>query len=90
MMQIFYRLAAPRILIWCMLLLVYFILYPQDITALLAPVDALCAVAMRLLGITMSISPWLYMFASVCVIAWTALCIMDRMAAKSRSATPQA
>jgi hypothetical protein len=60
------------------------VLYPQDLIALLAPVESLSAVAMRLLGITTSISPWLYVFASVCVIAWTALRITDRIVAKHR------
>ena len=74
----------PQALLWSGLVLVYFVLYPQDLVALLAPVESLSAVAMRLLGITTSISPWLYVFASVCVLAWTAICITDRIVAKDR------
>lgn len=75
---------TPQALLWSGLILVYFVLYPQDLVALLAPVESLSAVAMRLLGITTSISPWLYAFASVCVVAWTAICITDRIAVKDR------
>ena len=75
---------TPQALLWSGLVLVYFVLYPQDLFALLTPVESLSAVAMRLLGITTSISPWLYGFASVCVIAWTAVCITDRIVTKDR------
>jgi hypothetical protein len=67
------------------LVLVYFVLYPQDLSALLAPVESLSAIATRLLGITTSISPWLYVFASVGVIAWTAICITDRIVKDRRT-----
>ena len=75
---------TPQALLWCGLVLVYFVIYPQDLFSLMAPVESLSAIAMRLLGITTSISPWLYGFASVCVIAWTAVCITDRIVAKDR------
>ena len=75
---------TPQALLWSGLVLVYFVLYPQDLSSLLAPVESLSAVAMRLLGITTSVSPWLYAFASVCVIAWTAVCIADRIVMKDR------
>lgn len=78
---------TPQALLWSGLVLVYFVLYPQDLSALLAPVESLSAIAMRLLGVTKSISPWLYVFASVGVIAWTAVCITDRIVAKNREAS---
>lgn len=78
------RCLSPRTLIWCGLVLVYFVLYPGDLSALLAPVESLSVVARRLLEITTAISPWLYVFASVCVVAWTAVCVTERIVGKNR------
>jgi hypothetical protein len=72
---------SPQVLLWSGLVLVYFVLYPRD---LFAPVESLSSVAVVLLQVTMSVSPWLYGFASVCVVAWTAVCITDRILAKDR------
>ncbi len=75
---------TPQALLWFGLVLVYFVLYPRDLSALLAPVESLSGVAVVLLGVTTSVSPWLYGFASVCVVAWTAVCITDRIVGKDR------
>ena len=77
---------SPHVLLWSGLVLVYFVFYPQDLSALFAPVESLSSMASVLLGMTTSISPWLYLFASVCVLAWTALCITDRILAKDQRA----
>ena len=75
---------SPQVLLWSALVLVYFVLYPRDLSSLFAPVESLSNVAVVLLGVTMSVSPWLYGFASVCVVAWTAVRITDRIIAKDR------
>lgn len=72
---------SPQVLLWSGLVLVYFVLYPRDLSALFAPVESLSGVASVLLQVTTSVSPWLYGFASVCVVAWTALRITDRILA---------
>ncbi len=78
---------TPQTLIWFGLVFVYFVLYPRDLSALFAPVESLSSVAIALLQVTLSVSPWLYGFASVCVVAWTAVSITDRIFAKDRRTT---
>lgn len=75
---------TPQTLLRTGLVLVYLVLYPHDLTTVLAPVESLFAVATRLMGITTSISPWLYVFASIGVVSWTAVGITDRIVGKDR------
>jgi hypothetical protein len=44
----------------------YFIAYPEDLAAVLAPVE-------RVLAVSLSASPWLYGLLAVVVLCWTAL-----------------
>jgi hypothetical protein len=53
------------------IVLAYFVCYPQDLAALLAPLE-------RLLAVSNAISLGLYAVIAVAILAWTALRIWDR------------
>lgn len=78
---------APQTFLCSGLVLVYFVLYPQDLSALLAPVDEVASVLTRILGITTSVSPWLFVVASVCALCWTAIHITERVIERNRSSS---
>lgn len=61
---------------------VYFVIYPEDVAALVAPLSALIvALAEPLRALTHSISPWLYATAIAGVLAWTATRLWGRSSA---------
>jgi hypothetical protein len=59
---------------WLILLaavLVYFIIFPQDLAALLAPVEPLVKTLADILSVSQAVSPWLYGLLAVLAICWT-------------------
>ena len=54
----------------------YFVIYPSDIETLIAPlatlVSAVTGPGAELLGLSKSVSPWLYATAIAGILAWTA------------------
>lgn len=57
----------------------YFVIYPQDVAALVAPISILVqALAEPLRALTNSISPWLYATAIAGLLAWTATRLWGR------------
>jgi hypothetical protein len=57
-----------------MVVLAYFVVFPDDAVALLAPIaslaEAVAAPLATLLDLTCHVSPWLYGLAAVAMIAW--------------------
>jgi len=56
---------AKRLGLLAAVALVYFVLYPEDLDGILGPLQ-------RVLGLSYAVSPWLYVFLGVLVLAWTA------------------
>jgi hypothetical protein len=75
-----YRLSRDQFR-WLVLLLAalaYFIIYPQDVAAVIGPpTQAISTV----LAVSQVVSPWLYALAGVAVICWTASRIWGRRTA---------
>jgi hypothetical protein len=61
---------------------VYFLLYPQDLAAVLRPVE-------QVLGLSTAVSPWLYGVVAVAILCWTALRIWGGRPARTNAAEPQ-
>ena len=53
-----------RIGLLAALAFVYFVVFPEDLVAVTAPVE-------RLLSLSSAISPWLYLLLGFAVLAWT-------------------
>ena len=70
-----------RLMLLGLLLLAYFVIYPEDLTGVISPLATL-------LGISSAISPWLYALVAVGIICWTAMRIWDRAPAASREPPP--
>ena len=62
---------ARRLLVLGALTFVYFVAYPEDFKAILAPVE-------HVLALTTVVSPWLYVLAGSSIVAWTAARIWGR------------
>jgi hypothetical protein len=58
------RPAAARLALLGVLVGAYFVLYPEDCTAVLRPIE-------KVLGVSYAVSPWLYAVLGVGIIAWT-------------------
>jgi hypothetical protein len=53
------------------LVFVYFVLYPQDLSALLTPLE-------RVLAVSTAVSPWLYGVIGIAILCWTLVRIWGR------------
>jgi hypothetical protein len=71
----------PRLVLLGLLLLAYFVVYPEDLAGVLSPVATG-------LGLSSAISPWLYALIAVAILCWTALRIWGRATIASREAPP--
>ncbi len=58
--------------------LVYFIIYPGDLAAVLGPLAPLSKAASDVLSISQAVSPWLYALSAVAVISWTVVRVWGR------------
>ena len=64
-------LTDPR---WCALLgavVVWWIVFPEDIEAVLGPIRDLLELGKDVLQLTNSISPWAYLLIAVALVCWT-------------------
>jgi hypothetical protein len=66
------------------LAVIYFVVYPEDLTALTAPVE-------QILSLSYAISPWLYLLLGICILARTITSIWGRQqqGPANRMAGPQ-
>lgn len=51
----------------------YFVIYPDDLSTVLRPLEAISKSAAAVLAVSQSVSPWLYGLAAVIAICWTLL-----------------
>ena len=49
----------------------YFVAFPDDLPSFLAPVE-------RILGLTIAVSPWLYVVLGAAIVAWTITHVFGR------------
>jgi hypothetical protein len=49
----------------------YFVVYPQDVVAVLAPAEKVVAFLEQILALSNALSPWLYGVIGVAILAWT-------------------
>jgi hypothetical protein len=61
---------GPRCLVFSFLALAYFVLFPEDLTALLAPLGPIVEFLRNALAISHAVSPWLYIVVAVAIAAW--------------------
>jgi hypothetical protein len=67
-----------RLALLVMFALGYFVVYPQDFAAVLAPVK-------ELLALSNSVSPWLYGVVAVAILAWTLAGVWGRRLPRTSS-----
>lgn len=58
----------------------YFVVFPEDVHAVTAPLGNLLEFVGRILELTGSISPWLYGVVAVGLVCWTAVCLWGKKA----------
>ena len=49
---------------------VYFVMYPEDVTTVTAPITAVIAPMTSVIELSRSVSPWLYMLVAVGIVTW--------------------
>jgi hypothetical protein len=74
---------AVRLALLGVLAFVYFVIFPQDVEALLAPMG-------QILALSSAISPWLYGVIGVAIISWTVIRVWGggREAVRDREGPP--
>jgi hypothetical protein len=72
-----YKLSNNQWKVFLFVGLVYFVIFPNDVTVFTAPVQ-------QLLAVSHAISPWLYVLASVALVCWTAWKIAGRSKLENR------
>lgn len=73
--------ARTNLRIWATLgslAFVYFVIYPDDVKAITAPVAAV-------LELSQTLSPWLYMVLAVSIVAWTVVRVWGRKEAQRQT-----
>lgn len=61
----------PRVLAIAGSVVVWFLVFPSDLEAVLVPVRSLISLVSEILWLTTSISEWAYMLAAVMIVCWT-------------------
>jgi hypothetical protein len=72
--------ARARWLLPLLAVLVYFVLFPEDLSTVLQPINPVAQAASTLLAVTQAVSPWLYALAAVALVCWTAVRVWGRRA----------
>jgi hypothetical protein len=58
--------------------LVYFVIYPDDVKAVLAPLRSSLEFSASLLGLSHAVSPWLYLVIAVTIVTWGGVRVWGR------------
>ena len=64
------RFTRPRLVLGAALLS-YFVIYPEDLQTLLAPVHPVLETVEAALNLAHAVSPWFYGLAASAILAWT-------------------
>jgi len=63
----------------CLVVFTYFVLFPEDVSNLTAPITELTVLATTVLNLSYAISPWLYGLLAVAILARAMTQIWGRM-----------
>ncbi len=75
----------PRILIvFGAVVFVYFVIYPEDVRAIFAPIASVMPLLASVLGLSQTVSPWLYMVIAVGIATWGIVRVWGRQEAGRR------